>query len=183
VVSTGVGSQQINFQVPFSVSGYGNLNNVELQYNGLSSFALPPAVAPGIFTYGNGSGALQHALDFSPVTNTNPAKTGETIIVYATGLGAVKPPVATGAAATGPASSTYCRFPPTVNVGDVLYSGSTPGFPGLYQMNVRLSAQLPSGNNSLKITWSDCWMGAGSPFWNPPPANDSVSNAVSLSVQ
>ena len=57
--------------------------------------------APGIFTIpsgGIGNGAIQHS-DFSLVSTASPAKVGETVLIYLTGLGAVTPPVAAGAAA------------------------------------------------------------------------------------
>lgn len=157
------GSQQINFQVPFeanvqrltNVFGYSAaaLTSVELRYQGLSSFGLPLTTAPGIFTLPDGSGAIQHATDYSLVTPQNPAEPGEVIIVYVTGLGPVRPAVDTGSAATGPSAIIGSYTSPTVNVGDVLYAGLTPGAPGLYQMNVRLARDLPSGVTQMYITW------------------------------
>jgi hypothetical protein len=63
-----------------------------------------------------------------------------------------------------------------VSVGDILYAGVTPGFAGLYQLNVRVSPYLPSGSVDLYINWSDCWFGA-------PPQNYYQSNTVKLPVQ
>jgi len=161
-----IGSQQINFQVPSEASvqtftsrlGFSALSeaSVELRYQGISSFGMPVTTPPGIFTLPGGSGAIQHA-DYSLVTPQTPAAPGEVIILYATGLGPVRPAVPTGSAATTPAAITgYCYTPPTVNVGDVLYAGLAPGFAGLYQMNVRLSPNIPSGNMQMYVTWTDC---------------------------
>lgn len=176
------GSQQINFQVPFGTPGNGNIAGIALTYQGATSYSVPTRVAPGIFTLPDGSGAIQHASDFSPVTPEHPAQTGETIIIYATGLGDVSPPVATGVAATGPAIVVPCYSPPTVSVGDVLYAGITPGFPGMYQLNVRISPNALPGDNNLFITWVDCWASIDG---YPPemPANDSTSNKVTLPLQ
>ncbi|MBI2688703.1 MAG: SBBP repeat-containing protein [Acidobacteria bacterium] len=150
------GSQQINFQVPFEVY-VGRRASVELRYQGVSSFGMPVAAPPGIFAQPDGSGAIQHASDYNLVTPQNPAAPGEVIIVYVTGLGLVRPAVSTGSAATTPAPIVgYCYMLPTVNVGAVLYAGLTPGFPGLYQMNVRLSSNIPSGNAQVYITWTNC---------------------------
>jgi uncharacterized protein (TIGR03437 family) len=176
------GSQQINFQVPFEAPGNGSIARVELRYKGISSFAVPTRVAPGIFTLSDGSGAIQHGTDFSLVTHDHPAKKGEVIIVYVTGMGGVRPAVPTGAAATGPATVGFCYSPPVVSVGDILYAGITPGFPGLYQINVRVSPNAPSGDNNLNITWLDCWAHF-SEISLVIPANDSKSNTVRLPVQ
>jgi uncharacterized protein (TIGR03437 family) len=96
-VSNPLGMQQINFQVPFEAQS----NLVEVRYQGLSTYVLPQLVAPGIFTLPDGSGAIQHAADYSLVTASNPATPGETIIIYATGLGSVSTMVADGAPAVG----------------------------------------------------------------------------------
>jgi uncharacterized protein (TIGR03437 family) len=96
-VSNPLGMQQINFQVPFEAQS----NLVEVRYQGLSTYVLPQLVAPGIFTLPDGSGAIQHAADYSLVTASNPATPGETIIIYATGLGSVSSMVADGAPAVG----------------------------------------------------------------------------------
>jgi len=52
-------------------------------------FYLYPKVRPAVAVT-NGAPAISH-LDYSPVTNANPARPGETLILAATGLGAVKP--------------------------------------------------------------------------------------------
>ena len=188
------GSQQINFQVPFeanvqtftTVFNFSALSytSVELRYEGSSSFGLPATAGPGIFTLPDGSGAVQHASDYSLslVTPQNPAVPGEVIIVYATGLGPVKAMVASGSAATGPAPITgYCSTPPTVNVGDVLYAGLTPGIPGLYQMNVRMGSSAAAGVEEMYVTWTDC----ESVFSRLDPVQYvlSKSNSVALPVR
>lgn len=174
-------TQQINFQVPFEAPQQFYLP-VELRFQGTSSFGLPMTVAPGIFTLPDGSGAIQHALDYRLVTAQNPASPGETIIVYLTGLGSVRPPVATGTAATAPTPIFgYCHTPPTVNVGDVLYAGLTPGFAGLYQMNVRLSSSLQSGPTPLYVTWTDCQQNHSN--YQPVTYITSDSNSVLLPIK
>jgi uncharacterized protein (TIGR03437 family) len=55
--------------------------------------------APGVFSLnqtGSGPGAITHA-NFQVVSPSNPAKRGETILIYLTGLGAVSPTIADGA--------------------------------------------------------------------------------------
>ena len=173
------GSQQVNLQVPFESAG----SFVEMRYQGLSSYAIPDTGAPGIFTLADGSGAIQHASGYSLVTPQDPVRKGEVIIVYATGLGPVWPPVATGSTASGPAPipTGACGIGRTgiySNAGEVLYAGLAPGFPGLYQVNIRASPNLPSGQTSLRITVVGCY--AIGVQRSPAPHD---SNSVPLPVE
>jgi len=170
-VGNPVGMQQINFQVPFDATS----NQIELWYQGMSGFARPATVAPGILLLSDGSAAIQHATDYSLVTDANPAAKGETIIIYLTGLGQVNPPAETGMPATGPATTPQ---QPQLSIGGhVLYSGVTPGFVGLYQINFQLAQDIPSGDLDLSVNWRDSWV------WPSVPANFYTSNTVKLPVQ
>ncbi len=77
----------------------------------------------------------------------NPARTGDTIVIYCGGLGAVNPPVASGAASPGLAPTV---LPVTLTIGGVnvptQYAGLSPGTPALYQINAVLPASVPRGN-------------------------------------
>ena len=81
-------------------------------------------------------------------TLSNPLRPNETAVAYLTGGGDVLP----FAVAGQPASSTVLTQtanPPTVDIGgvtaDILFSGLTPGFVGLYQINFRLPGFVPRG--------------------------------------
>jgi uncharacterized protein (TIGR03437 family) len=69
-------------------------------------------------------------------------------VLYATGLGAVDNRPATG---EGPPADAIARTraTPVVRIGgapaQVLFSGLAPGFPGVYQLNVRVPAAIASG--------------------------------------
>ena len=138
------GQQQINFQVPFEAT----TNKVEIRYNGASVFAYPQTVAPGVFILSNGAAALEHGVDYSLITQSNPAKPGELILIYATGLGQVNPAVVTGEGSTGPANvvqpcgGVTVTTPSGGTVGTILYAGLTPGFVGLYQIDLQLSLNV-----------------------------------------
>jgi uncharacterized protein (TIGR03437 family) len=78
---------------------------------------------------------------------------GEVILVYATALGQVAPPVDAGTAAPlSPLSRTVA--PVTAQIGGVnapvQFAGLAPGFAGLYQVNV-LVPQVPAGTQSVVI--------------------------------
>jgi uncharacterized protein (TIGR03437 family) len=191
----GVDTQQINFQVPFEahvITSWGVAHVVELRYGGLSTYASPQNVGPGIFVLPDGTPAIQHAADYSPVTASNPVVKGETIVVYATGLGSVVNGPATGMPATGPApmspgpgcGAVTINAPtggaPQSNFGNVVYAGLTPGYVGLYQLNVTTLPNLPSGAIDFQIDYNQCW-----PIGYPPfaPPNYSQSNTVKVPVQ
>src|SRR5262249_3240877 len=80
-----------------------------------------------------------------------PAKPGDIITIYATGLGNTNPAYAPGDIASGAATLTGAL---TVTVGgvsvaasDILYAGAVPqSICGLQQINVRLPASLPAGD-------------------------------------
>ena len=154
------GQQQINIQVPWEIAGKSSAR-FQVQNNGVAGPSLTVAVAaaqPGIFTYGQGFGAILHA-NFQPADIAHPAKAGETVLIYATGLGAVSSHPASGAPATGAASTSATA---TVTIGSanapVSYSGLSPGFVGLYQVNAKVPSGLKSGNQPVIVSIS----GAGS---------------------
>jgi uncharacterized protein (TIGR03437 family) len=151
---TGPGaSSQINAQVPWSLVPANSTQNanVVVTVNGLASAPSQVTVgpfSPGIFTTGppdfraiaqNVDGTLaQPAGSISGLT-THPVKVGDALIVYATGLGPVDSTPADGAI---PPSGTLVntQTKPTVLVGgvsaDVLFSGLTPQFVGVNQVNI-----------------------------------------------
>lgn len=140
-----VSRNQINLQTPFSISG--ETATIAVNNNSFVSNEVEVPVAatsPGIFSAnqsGIGPGIITHA-DFSLVTPEDPALPGETVIIFLTGLGAVDPPVADGAA--GPADPLSYITDPNLTVefggeaGTVLFAGAAPFFVGLYQVNVTI---------------------------------------------
>jgi uncharacterized protein (TIGR03437 family) len=74
---------------------------------------------------------------------------GEFVAIYCTGLGPVTPPVPEGVMApVSPLSLT--TNPPVVTIGEVpaevFFSGLAPTLAGLYQINVRVPHDSPSGD-------------------------------------
>jgi uncharacterized protein (TIGR03437 family) len=159
------GQQQINFQVPYEIAGLFSADVVVKQNGNWAMATVRFDISPpGVFQWNGGYGAIQHAADYSLVTPSNPAVRGEAVIVYATGLGAVEPTPETGLPVPGsPHSETVEQ--PTVTIGgqpaEVLFSGLTPGFAGLYQLNVRIPPDAPEGDAELLVslpTIRDAWV-------------------------
>ena len=151
-----VSGTQINAQVPFELVAGAGLVMVQVTRGGETSTAQPIAIAavsPGIFTQneqGTGPGAILHAADFQPVTESNPAQTGEFLLIFCTGLGPVQPEVPSGNVAPGTEPLARTANTPMVNIGgipaEVVYSGLAPGFVGLYQVNVKVPLGLSPPN-------------------------------------
>jgi uncharacterized protein (TIGR03437 family) len=166
------GQEQINFQAPSEVGSI-NPSTIAVLNNG--AWAVPVArdvfgIQPGIFTIDGSTGAIQHSSTFQPVTASNPAQRGEVVTIYATGLGRVdNDPGAGKPASSSPLSKTL--IVPIVTIGgiqaEVLFSGLSPGYVGLYQVNARVPQAVPSG-------MVDVVMHYGFP---PPPVKMAVANS------
>ena len=118
--------------------------------------------APGIFTLtqnGVGNAAALHA-DYSLVTQDKPAKVGETLQMFVTGLGAVTPAVADGAAA-GSSQLSLVNADVAVFVdgqqAQVSFKGLAPGFVALYQVNFVVPAGVSSGQVYLDLSTPDAY--------------------------
>ncbi|MBI4460537.1 MAG: S8 family serine peptidase [Acidobacteria bacterium] len=154
--------RQINAQVPFELEGTIPVPQVVVQVNGISSAAVSvsmAAAAPGIFTVGQngqGAGIIAHNSDFTLVTASNPARPGESLALFATGLGAVSPSMRTGVAGvTSPLSVSAPSNMPSVTIGGVAapvrFSGLAPCFLGIYQVNIEVPSNVPKGEQTLVL--------------------------------
>lgn len=138
---------QINFQVPFGLTG--STVNIVVRNNGLESATLPVPLAeavPGLFT------PVLHASDYSLVTAAAPARPGETVLLYASGLGSVIGNVAAGASAPAVPTAAPVTVTAAGRAITPAYAGLAPGFAGLYQINVTLPADLPAGDLAVSVT-------------------------------
>ena len=144
-----VSATQINFQIPFGVPSQGVLT-VVVTRDGVASGLEPVPVglyAPGVFVnFLTGEPIVQRFPDFSLITAQNPAKAGDVLIIYFTGVGGVTNAPATGTPASANPLST-ASLAPTVTLGGdpttLLFAGLAPFFVGTGQANVELGAVLP----------------------------------------
>jgi len=151
---------QLNFQVPlFTLTGQASTTLTVSHGDSTSTFTmLLKPYAPALFTTNQGgsgqastliAGTASLAAPKGAVAGSRPARIGEYIEIYATGLGDVSNRPSLGAASSGePLAGTLA--PPTVTVGgvpaEVTFSGLAPGYAGLYQVNVRIPEGAPTGS-------------------------------------
>jgi len=99
---------------------------------GLGLFQLEPGLISAIHANGNA------------ITASHPAQPGETVLIYGTGWGQTTPPAVSGQISIIPAPLADLKdFHVLVNGAplpstSVLYAGSTPQWPGLYQVRFQL---------------------------------------------
>jgi uncharacterized protein (TIGR03437 family) len=104
--------------------------------------------APALFQADAATAIATHA-DGSLVTREHPAAAGEVIVLYCTGLGATVPPQRPGQLAVSAAQIAQRDQLSILLAGETLpaqsveYAGITPGFAGLYQINLRLPLSAP----------------------------------------
>jgi uncharacterized protein (TIGR03437 family) len=143
-----VSGGQINAQVPWSMSP--GTANVVVNRGGVASDPMAVEVsqfAPAIFGLNlgtlqaiatNADGSLTAPAGSIPGITSHPAAAGDTITLFATGLGPVSPaPVDGGNSADATRQTTTA---PVVLIGSapgsVSFSGLSPQFVGVYQLNV-----------------------------------------------
>ncbi len=158
VVSPGQLSVIVPYETPTGVAEIRVNRSGSAPSNGVTVYV--NRTAPGVFAVpptGLGYAAALHP-DYSLVTPQNPARIGETIAVYLTGLGAVDPAVANGAA--GPVSP-FAKTTEALDVSlgnrsaKIAYSGLAPNFGGLYQLNFEVPAGVSAGDQYLDIGGPD----------------------------
>ena len=146
---------QLGVQMPVELTA--SAAEVAVSVGGQSSLPqtiLIEPVSPGIFSRtgdGRGAGAVTHA-DGSPLTAQNPARAGELLILYATGLGQVTPPVPTGSL---PAGASRAVAPVTVIIDGISVTPDFAGLAGccvgLNQINFRVPEAVRSGDGILLL--------------------------------
>jgi len=151
-------SGQLNVQVPYDIPPNTEHSLVVKRGNALSTAERVTVSAgiPGVFTInqsGSGQGHIYVARangELVLADAANPARPGDVLVVYCSGLGAVEPTVEAGAPA--PAEQP-ARTRQTVGAtiggatAEVLFAGLTPLYTGLYQVNLRVPVSVQAGSN------------------------------------
>ncbi len=150
---------QIDVVVPWELEGqtsaqvkvtvdeglYGNVVTLPLQN-----------FAPALYINSGNVATAQNAADYSLITAANPAVQGQTIILYVNGLGPVNNQPASGGEAPGSPNLATTKTTPVVTIGGktgtVSFSGLTPPYVDLYQVNVQVPTGLTSGNQPITIS-------------------------------
>lgn len=139
---------------------------------------------PGIYTVdtsGSGAGIVTNALTGQLISATNPAHASDFLVIYSTGLGTVTGPNGEAEPGDGAQAPTTTVFHTTSTVtasiggvaAPVLFSGLTPTFAGLYQVNVQVPAGVTPGN-AVKLILTET---------DPQTKAAVQSNTVTIAVQ
>lgn len=160
-----VSEGQINFEIPIDASTANNGNGtVQVVRNGTMGnlvYVDIDAQVPRFIVYDGGYAIMTTPAGALTGTPSNPVKVGDTIVIYTIGLGPTSPSVASGTASP---SSPLAKVPGTTQVcfGVVTpfspppcatpsFVGLTPGFVGLYQINVTIPSGVKSGNAMMSV--------------------------------
>jgi uncharacterized protein (TIGR03437 family) len=142
-----VSNAQVNAQVPVGQASGQVLAEVRVggQVVTRAPVTVTP-VSPGMFAVANA--------DWNSNSEGRAAHPGEVLHIYATGLGAVNPAVDDGLAAPAQPLSRSIFNPNVFLSGrqlEVTYNGLAPGLAGVWQLDVMLPADAPTGTN-LQLT-------------------------------
>jgi uncharacterized protein (TIGR03437 family) len=145
---------QVNIQAPFGLAGA--TARIRVTNGGTPSNEVTAPLAPtgpGVFSFQDARSPTRAVVlhsDLTPVTTDRPALPGQTVVIFLTGLGALDPPVATGAgnpSVPGPARAVDTRVAVLFNqtVGRLRFAGGAPGFAGLNQINATIPDNVSGG--------------------------------------
>lgn len=151
-----VSSGQLNVQIPWEVEGLATVD-IKVSIGDYSSevLRLPLRKAnPAFFEYFESGSNRRYvaALDggFRLLSTANPVSRGQVAQLYVNGLGPVNNKVGSGQVAGASPLSATTELP-EVRIGgrpaQVLFSGLAPGIVGLYQVNVVVPQDAPTGTD------------------------------------
>jgi uncharacterized protein (TIGR03437 family) len=153
-----VSPSQINFLIPIGTPANGSFQEIQVTRVStgqvLASWLFRiDAVSPGLFTSNATGDGQVSAVNADGTVNdaAHPAKAGSFVSLYATGQGLVsgmppdgQPPQ--GIINTPQKPNVFINGPDFVPDADVQFSGLAPGYPGLWQINVKVPANVPAGD-------------------------------------
>ena len=153
-----VSPSQINLLVPNSLTP--GSYSITIIRDGLASQPVAvnlQEVAPGLFASPPGFAMALHA-DGRSVSESSPARPGEVVVFYGTGLGRTDPDPADREIASSAgvivhfADFQFLVDGVAIDAVRVEYAGVAPSSAGLYQVNVRLPDNLPATNPEIRIS-------------------------------
>ena len=176
-----VSYRQINFQMPWETpqgtrtvqvirdGQAGNLVSADIANRSSGIFRLNVGeygviVNASQSTPGNLVLTLPEGTISAPGFSSAPARPGDALVIYATGLGGVAPPVGTGEVTPPPLPFVEAFDVPLVNFGRVVlgpfalpfFVGLTPGLVGLFQVNVFVPDEAPTNpRTAITLDYSD----------------------------
>lgn len=154
-----VSPTQVNLLVPTSLIA--GPASIQLVLDGVAGPAVAITLgtaAPSLFQL-DSSTVLGVHLDGSLITSQSPARAGEIVVLYASGLGPTNPAAIPDqipqiAASVTPMSSFSMLINgAAVNPQQILYAGVVPTFAGLFQINVQLPSDTPA-NPQIQIGYA-----------------------------
>lgn len=155
LADTGQG-EQINLQVPFEIAP--GLSRVVLSNNGTETVFDGVHVLrqqPGVFEIAVQDGMYAAALhaDFRLVAPADPARPGETILLFLTGLGSIQPNPGTNEPGPIPAAVASVRPTVLLDGNPVPDFGAfyAPGLAAAYQINFTVPDDAATGNHELSV--------------------------------
>jgi len=153
-----VSDSQVNVLVPYNLA-VNAPHQLVVQRGNAISVPVPTSITnsqPAILatnSAGSGQGVIfkisPDGISQTLADSNSPATAGSTLVIYCVGLGAVTPAVKGGdPSPSSPLASV--PVPVTVTIGgqtaNSFFAGLTPGFAGLYQINVVVPPGIPAGN-------------------------------------
>jgi uncharacterized protein (TIGR03437 family) len=147
---------QINVHLPQETP----VTNANFQVSFDNGFVTPAevvavqATGPAVFVTDTQQAAVLHAGTSILADDAHPAKAGEILEMFGTGLGVTDPSVPAGQPApVNPLAQA--KITPVVSINNVdvqvLFAGLAPGFAGVYQVNFVVPTGLKAGHNTLTV--------------------------------
>ena len=171
-----VSPTQINFLVPVCLLP--GTVNLQLVIDGLAGPQIQVQLAPSspaLFQLDSQTTVATSAAG-ALLTAGAPARPGDIVILYATGLGQSQPPVIYGQLPTAAAplkqlaDFTILLDGVAADPSAILYAGIAPGFAGLYQINFTIPAAT-GPNPEIRIGFGDSMSPAGILLPVAPPSS------------
>jgi uncharacterized protein (TIGR03437 family) len=152
---------RIDGQVPYGMATTGPAaiqvrNTNTTTASALVSVSTQPT-SPGVYTFDQSGFGAAKAINQDGKLNSvlTPARAGEVVTIYASGLGAVVPAIPAGQAGpTNPLSVVSQTVAASIGgvPAPVTFAGLAPGYAGIYQVNIMIPAGVPAGTRVIFVS-------------------------------